>query len=198
MTCQPSLSIGPEQQARERERVKKKLKKEIVVIFVNNILNMRNSLTVLLMFVPCVLARVSHNSISNPAMDDTRISRHSVLGFSYPVLFPKTIVRQCHRQFTSHRFLSKDVISIVFRGQPVDNDSFLSKRCQKSDSETSNSTESKFPSWETGIKQMMEGIDFELMKNDLSLISIYSLGDSIIEVCTTEGIFLLLRPCASN
>ncbi len=160
-------------------------------------MKMRRTLTLMLLFIPCFLAKGSYESHSEPFIFDVGISRYPV-AFSYPAPYLSH-----QRRFISYHFLNHESLPCAiheslpsglrgkplakFRGRFAANMHFLSLQCQKSNSdlkESSNKTSSKIPSWETGLKQRMEGLDFSLMKNDLSLISIYSLGDSIIEVST--------------
>lgn len=60
---------------------------------------------------------------------------------------------------------------------------YFNLHCHKPDSEaveTTNQTSTRGQDW--NFRSLTADIDSELMKNDISLISIYSLGDSIIEV----------------
>ena len=159
---------------------------------------MSRTLTLMMAFIPCLLGRGANEPVSKPTTFDLKRARRHV-AFSYPV--PALSHRDFKRQFISfnvpkheslsygvHQSLSRGMQGIPlakFRGRSAANIFLLSMLCQKSSSEeaeSSNKTASKFPSWETFLKQRMEGLDFSLMKNDLSLISIYSLGDSIVEV----------------
>ncbi len=146
---------------------------------------MRLALMVLLF--PVLLARGAYESVSKPIIFDTKKSRHPI-AFSYPT--PALSHRNSHRQFIPYHFFNSESLRRGKQGMPLAKVHgrtaakycFLSLQCQKSNSEPEPFNKTTTKSWETAMKQRMEGLDFSLMKNDLSLISIYSLGDSIVEV----------------
>jgi hypothetical protein len=157
-----------------------------------------------LLFIPCLFVRGAYESASKEITFDMKMSRYPV-AFSYP---PALSHYNSRRHFNSYCFLNHRSLPFgtpeslpraiqgtslaEFRGRYTARDNSWSLLCEKSnsrESESSNKTASKIPSWETGLKQRMDDIDFSLMKNDLSLISIYSLGDSIVEV----GVLVFLR-----
>jgi hypothetical protein len=137
-----------------------------------------------LLFVCCVYANVSFLESISQSKSHCRVS---ATAFTIPSL--SLGVSSVHNRLSKScsspsklRFHHGLVYDRTIRFQPR-NPNRLSALCRKPDTdamETANKTSPKSERW--NLWSLTADIDSELMKNDISLISIYSLGDSIIEV----------------